>query len=506
MPEVVFSDWSGGEMGDLGPTGCKDNQFSGMNVMVYKDGSVGPRPAVKASLSVNPTPLPWAFRGVGSPDGNHRVFIGTGKTIYSYRYGADTYNFLATISITVTVTTQIIQAGPAHAEIPIYGDKVYEVNDFGTSTVQAIPSSPGAQVGSLLGVRLMVGNTPTNPKRVYYTAAQTATAIAASTWPALNFFDVGLPDWNITFMDEQRQRMAIANNGGEWWGLSGTPGVNDSLRRQPRGDLSPFKWYHCARLGESVWFLPLGEDFPAQFTGSTVDRDRYKYLRFNGGTTAEFIAGALPPSNTALFASCVPIGSAGAGLMFHNDVWTYHSFTDMLWPIQFLTPLSVGGPNTDYDSPLLLAGWRSDLTTLAAYALQPSLDRPGKSSDTYAANLAPGTHTVTLATRYWWGQDRDIKITAITIDGFTWNVGAGSNNVDVQVRSLFRFGTVPYADSTVQSWSELASATTSDRTDKRFRVTNPDAPWAQGFQIRLSAINGFAVRRIRVEYDEGPKR
>ena len=39
MPQVTFDNWAGGEFGDLGPTGAKDNQWTGRNMMVYTDGT-----------------------------------------------------------------------------------------------------------------------------------------------------------------------------------------------------------------------------------------------------------------------------------------------------------------------------------------------------------------------------------------------------------------------------------------------------------------------------------
>ncbi len=52
-PQVTFADFSGGEFGQLGPTGARPNMFTGSNVMVYKDGSVGPRPGVIQVAVVN---------------------------------------------------------------------------------------------------------------------------------------------------------------------------------------------------------------------------------------------------------------------------------------------------------------------------------------------------------------------------------------------------------------------------------------------------------------------
>ncbi len=506
-PQITFADWSGGEYGDLGPTGAKDNMFTGSNVMVFKDGTVGPRPGIVQTAIVGTstaTGMLWACRGIGSSDGNHKVVIGQGQLVKRITPLTPSAGFLTTgtVSITVTVTTQVVQTSTSQAVIPIYGSNVY-VTD-GTNPPTGLASAPGAAVAIPYGSRLMVANAPGAANRVYYTNAITTSAIANATFGATNFFDVGFGAWPITHLDETRQRLTIPNQGGDFWGLSGTPGVNDVLRRQPRGDVAPIKWYQATRVGEGIWFLPFNEDFPVSYTGAITNKLQYKYLRYTGGNGLEHFVTSLPAYEAVLI---YEVGGNNRALQLANNIWSYHTFGVTT---RFATPLTVGGPGSDYDGPLLLTDGGSDAGSPSFYFYDPALDRPGKTSDLFAQ---PGDNSTTpltasMSTRYWWTpNDKDVQVTEITIDGFTWNTGSAStNHLDVQVRSLFRFGDVPYTDSVVQSFDQPASMTTADKQDARFRATNPGAPWCQGVQIILSNMRGFALRRIRVQYKEGPSR
>lgn len=511
MPQTTFNDWSGGEYGDLGPTGAKDNMWTGLNMMVYTDGSVGPRAGTKPISGVNAAMgALWAVRGVGaSVPGQADIAMGQAHLIKAFVLNTLTGAIISsvysvgTVTLTVTTTTQITQVGAASGVIPVYGDAVYQFNsEF--LTVTALANSPGAMVAVPYGSRLAVANAPTAANRVYYTNAITTSAIASATFGALNFFDVGFSAWPITHLDETRQRLTIPTQGGDFWGLSGTPGVNDVLRRQPRGDLAPAKWHHATRVGESIWFVPFNEDFPVNYTGAVVDKLKYKYLRYTSGVTSEHFVTSIPSLEAVLFCQ---VGGTNRGLLRMNDVWSYHTFGSTT---RFATPFTVGGVSEDYDAPLVMCDGGGAAAAPVFSTFQPSLNRPAKTSDIWAQ---PGDNsttplTATLSTRYWWAPaDKDLQVTEVTIDGFTWDTGSAStNHIDVQVRSLFRFGDVPYADSAVQSFDQAASATTADRQDARFRATNPGAPYAQGFQIILSAIRGFAIRRIRVQYTETARR
>jgi len=44
---IVWDDWSGGEFGDIPLRQVQDNQFTALNLLVYRNGELGPRPGIK---------------------------------------------------------------------------------------------------------------------------------------------------------------------------------------------------------------------------------------------------------------------------------------------------------------------------------------------------------------------------------------------------------------------------------------------------------------------------
>ena len=497
---ISFDTWEGGEFGDLGAAGAQRGMFSGQNLMRYQDGTVGPRPGVR---ELEPTGAAagavWAFRGLGAEATNGQVY-GQGSNLYGFTLAPlGAVVAIGTVSTTATVASQLIQYGPAKGELARYADKIYEV-DTDLPRVTPLASSPGATVLASYGIRLMAANasntataTAIISKRVYYSAAADT-----SSWPALNYFDVGNIDWPVTHIDEIRQRLVIGNEGGEWWALSGTPGVNDSLRRQPRGDLSPERWYHAVRSGESIWFFPQGEDFPVQFTGIVVDKLRFRHLRFTAGSGNDFAVTAAPVGEVVL---AVEDGGSNRGLLFANDTWTYHTFG--VTTSRFLSPASVGGAGADLDMPILLCDG-GGASSPKFYAFVPMLDRPAKTNDTYAQ---PGDDSdtplsVTLNTPAIQAKEgSECWARKITVTGFAWDTGASSSNhFDLVCRSWFRRDKNDVRDSAIIS-KDIPDPS-ADKTPFQRSFSVGDQQPGEAFQIRLSNIRGIAIKSIEVDVEE----
>lgn len=512
-----WSEFSGGEYGDLGPTGAEPTMFTGTNVMVYNDGTIGPRPGLKQlqiqSLSAGPI---WTLRGLGYGTSNGQVY-GQGSTLYGFTFTTTaTVAAIGTVSTTVTTNSQMIQYGPNIGELARYGDKLYQVAPE-TPLVTPLPSSPGALTLTPYGIRLMAANgavtttvtasvtaTAVTAKRVYYSAAADLTS-----WPALNYFDVGNISWPVSYLDELRQRLIISTGGGEFWALSGTPGVNDSLKRQPRGDLSGAQWYHHARVGETVWFFPSGEDFPVQFTGIVVDKLRFRHLRFTGGSGTDWSMTALPVAEMLL---ALEDGGSGRGLLLANDVWTYHDFG--VTTSRYCTPPSVGGSGADLDMPLVLSDGGSAGAAPVFWTFAPTLSRPAKVSDTWAqpgdASTTPvdASFSTSLASAK---PGHRFKARRITVHGLKWNTGSSStNHFDLKLRSFYRSGPPPRGmsspkDSKTFSWDEAASLTTSDKTPFSVTFTAGDQQLGDQVQCVISSQRGCAIEAIEVDADEEPR-
>src|SRR3990167_2675901 len=147
----------------------------------------------------------------------------------------------------------MVRAGNSMLYYLIATGAAYELTPA-TPALSAMTSSPAARAIAQYGERvLLVGASGANYRRLRYSAKADP-----DSWPALNFIDIPYPNtaqegFTVTYITDLRQRLLIANDGGEWWALSGVPGVNDVLRRQQRGDRVPASRHSVARVGESVY-------------------------------------------------------------------------------------------------------------------------------------------------------------------------------------------------------------------------------------------------------------
>lgn len=502
----VVDDFLGGEFGDLGPSGAAPAQFSGLNVMVYQDGSIGPRPGM---MEIAPTGVPtgavWGFLGTGRTT-TRGILFGIGNTVYGFTYSPlGAVGSIGTLSGgTPTVApVKMVQYGSALAYLVSYGDKGYKIDPVAPA-VTAHANFPGGRVCGVYTVRMIAANTATNPNRVYFTAVQ-PTPGDFTSWPALNYFDVGAA-WPVQHVEEARSRLAIANSGNEWWSLSGAPGVNSTLRRAPRADVSPYAPHHVARIGETLWFLPGNMDFPAQFTGAVTDKLRLRYLAFTdsaGAAGSTFGACSFQPSETLIFTNA----TTARMLVMQNGVWTVHSIPAGIGP--YVTALSDGGVGVTEGAVLLCDGGAGGVAP-RFYVWKPTIDRPGKVGD---AEAQPGDASTTpLAAEFelperWARDGREITVRSVAVDFVKWNTGASvPNHIGLTVRNLYRAGVAAHKDSGAREWSEPGSATPADKTLDRHVFTFGEQGSAHGFQLRLSDLVGVGIRRITIHAESSEPR
>ena len=494
---IIFDSFRGGEYGQLGASGAPPDSFTGLNVMVFLDGSIGPRPGM---ISLAPSGIPtgaiWGIIGIGRTVTRGIVF-GVGDTVHGFTFSPlGAVGSIGTLAGTPsTKPVKMVQYGPSLAYAAVYGDKGYKI-DPATPAVTALASFPACRVCGVYGERMIAANTAANPNRVYYSAAADFTS-----WPALNYFDVG-SSWPIQHVEDARSRLAVANSGSEWWTLSGVPGVNGTLRRAPRADVSPFAPNHVARLGETLWFLPASSDFPAQFTGAVADKLRLRHLAFAGGTSeldaGNYGAAALPSSETLIFTN----SDTGKALLFHNDAWSIHTLPSGVGP--YVTAVSDGGVEVNRGALIFCDGGGAS-TAAKFYALYPTLGRPGKVSDTIAqpgdGSTTPLTANFTTAER-WARNGTEMTVRSVTVDFVKWNTGAAvTNHIDLTVRNLYRTGVGGTKDSTTAEWDEAASVTTADKTPDRAVLTFGDQGPAHGFKLVFENLRGVAIRRVTVHLE-----
>lgn len=512
---VTFDNFGGGEAGDLFDPDAPTGSFTGQNVLRYIDGSIGPRPGLKQfSLTSAPT---GAVAGFGHNPSQVKAWFVIGSTGVVYQFGTGsasaTVASVGTMAAAATKRIRTFAEAGTSTYISNYNDKCYNLVHSGP-TLTSLASTPGGRVAIFYGDRLLVSSDATNSERLHFSAAADPTS-----FPAANFIDIGV-DYETYLLAVQRTQLVLAKHDGSWWRLSGTPGVDEVLRQVARG-LSPYTDgnFGSTRYGMSadgrVWFVVQHGDYPAVFTGAGFQS--FEHLRLNPtfttSATAESgliasvgVTGLTNPTDV-LFVSGSQ-GSAGsayddAALLFTRGIWTKHTFDVALsgW---------VDGHLSAGRYAYFCDGGGSGVTP-KFYIWPYDLNRPPISGNTFESigdgSTTPPTCEFTLPE--WWSKDgARVQVRAVVVDFKKWNHGftGSSNNITVTVTPLRADPSL--VDSTgggdgtavTDTWSEAASSASASgtRDHQIFREWSAQPGWGNGFKIKLGALVGVAIQRVRV--------
>ena len=536
---VRYDNFKAGEFGNLGASAAPENSFTGVNIMRYRSGLIGPRPGFRLLTDIAAVAgKVWGLRGVGS-----RIVYGQARTVNGFTWSRSSAAVSAVTNFTDTVsgsTNVISSAAPANPPCQIiqYGKKaVISVAGFNTylinataGTSQRFTDSMGGKVVAVSGERVIVGNSnttvTTSTVDQNYIRGSTDNINSWATWPTAAFYEVSSDDWEITYIDEIRNRTIIANTGQEWWTQTGDMELDPTIKRTVRADVAPAQWYNATRLGETIYFVPFGEDFPVEFIGTVTDKLRHRNLTFTKRSDNPITVSSLPSSDCIAFiegsaavtSSALQSGGTPRMLMRMNDTWTYHrlGISSSLGTVSdsiptLVTPASQGGLAFN-DNPFILCDGGDTSTIPKFYVFDPVLDRPGKVADTTAApgdgsDTTPVTAEVSFP-EYWTPDGQEVIVRSVSVDFAKWNWGnAGkTNHFDVEIKSLHRDNTSGTRTSQVVSFDEDCAKTTADETPDRriFRVG--DQGVGHGFILRFSNIRGVAFRRVIVELNLDPRR
>ena len=629
---VRYDNFTKGEFGNVGASAAPQNSFTGINVMRYRNGLLGPRPGLKLlNLTNNATGAIWTMRGLGDS-----IVFGQGDTVRQFEFSktnastaikglsklvgkftvtiavpgvltltahglsntnevylsttgalptglvAGTKYFVVsaaanTFSLSLTsggaaITTTGSQSGvhtiardtrtilgstPSSASTPfqvaqfgkngylsIVSDAAYEIDPNNTivpatsstlGTVRKYASSVGGKVVGISGERLIVGNTNADSTSTTVDAnlirASTGTEVSFDLWPAGAYAAVSSDDWEITYIDELRNRTVLANTGQEWWTITGDLELSPTIRRTIRADLAPGDWYNASRLGEIIYFVPFGEDFPVEFLGTVTDKFRYQALTFTNRTnepassSVKIVAASLGSADCLAFLEATTfatdatqqLGGTPRMLMRWNDTWSYHRFEVPTPSVSglaaFLSPVSQGS-RAFSDNALIMTDGGGVGVSPSFYAFNPVLDRPGFTTDNLAQPGDGSTSALEAEISFpeWWSPSGEEAIVrSISVDFVKWNYnssGSETCHFDVEVTALHRDNTSGTRTSATVSFDEVTSKTTasnSGTTDRRiFRIG--DQGVGHGFILNFSNIRGIAIRRVIVEVNLDPRR
>lgn len=508
---VVWDDWSGGEYGDIPDHHAAPNQFTGMNVVVYRNGEIGPRPGIRSFTndSLGHGFITGAgFAGTAGADHwvmvnkalstDVEIYDGTGGSTWVVHSGA-----ITTPSVGLDVTSfEEVDSATTYVLVPT--NKLYRFDhvDGGSTITPLTFTDPDGHAIAKYRDRLYgnSGNT------VYYSEANDA-----DTWDSSDFFKVGVGP-PVRWMGTQRDSLIIITSDSRVYQYTGSPG-SDTLREIYTGTRHPWVFYPGqARVlpDGNLLFVPVDRDYPAWLTGGrVVEMDHLSILGgpdySSADSSSEVGIYRLDEDDEALilFEQDHPTSGQQRAITYRDGKWFFFE-----WGVANISTLA----STDGQEVVLLNdGGGTDPTVATFYTYNPKLERPAFTSDTYSQ---PGDNTDTPLDAYfktgeWWAPEgQEVTVKNIIVDFTKYDTGAGvQNHFDVGVIRIAQ-----HADDTsetaiaYQAFDEDDdSANTTGIRDRHISGgpsggTIPSA----GFQIYIEGIVGCTIKGIRVIIDQNP--
>lgn len=485
---VVYSDFSKGEYGTLGGRRAPDGSWTGLNMRVYRNGSLGVRPGLH-DLAVTGMPA-GTVKGIAYIPFTGKeliVVVGTSVRFVSFAQAAAVSASAGTLTATPTYPIRFSEStrsldGRVYFQNP--GDGSYYATPAAV-TLTALTNDPTGFCMELYKNRMVAGGPA---ERLRYSNDS-----VFDTWSSLQFIDVGY-NYPAFQMVSHRDGLSVFAQA-LIWRFTGTIGSTQVLRRASSG-LAISTQGDAVLDNERVFYIPGARTAPVIFDGGTADEKSLAHLEWHtdsAGTTDPVSGGIARRYNDILFSNY----GYDRGLWRSSGAWTFHE-----WGVTQSGLLTRAAADK-----FVIA---SDGTTPSLYVLDASLDRPGFTSDTYAD---PGDISDTQLSgnftlpEYWDPQLKEVRVRAVTVNFTKWNTGGlTTNNFTLTVTALDQYGGGAPVASATQSFNEAGSAATTAGVDQRAVFYFGDQGPGGGFQIALTAIRGVAIRDIVVSIETLPSR
>lgn len=490
---AVWKDFKGGEYGTLHGLDTPSNSFTGRNVVVFRDGAIGPRCGLR---DVTPTGqsngLVHAMGYTGIP--NNETWYAQGTAVYQFgtaRSSAYTGAFASTPSKA--------SATYDNRYIAIPGDKAYKL-DHVAKTVTALTGSPDGRCIATFGTRVFIGGITGNDNRIRYSAdSDDMTWTVAATTGAPGQFDVGTNGVGdgIRGLYPFRDFLLIAKANGELWVLTtnGDPTTTGTLRRvstrQSGGAV--FNSYRGGMIyGNEFWSIGLNSTAPNTYTGG-----RLRSLGQLGSEGAE--AGAwintLPQTDTnppvfavaGLSQDSIFFVSAAKGLLRRDAVWSKHEFGQSV--VGYAADVTLG--------VVALSDGGGASAVPHFYWLNTASERPPIKSA--AESVGDGSDTAPACdfTLPEWrdAEGRRVQVKNVHVDFRKYATGvSATNHFDLTVRAEYGIDGSGDTASATQSFDETSSIVSGTRHQIRFGFG--DQGYSDSFQLEFTNLRGVSIDKI----------
>lgn len=501
MAEFVESrfQWSKGDWGNKGAFlagRADDGFFKGTNVMVYKDGSIGPRAGMVAlGLTGAPTGEVRMFGYVPTTkDGYSGLFL---MVVGNKAYWAPALELSGAwteIGTLAGTETEFCSARPILSEGMCYfatrNQGIYKWN-VSSGTLTQVSTTSGIYDMARYGERLYAATL----RRVYY-----SDAADFSTWDEdLSWFDVGWQFANYR-LGALRNNLFFFRQGGGHYILSGTPTSTSTLRETGSG-LPPDEHSTTVIPSEdaAAW-IPQVRNAPVYFRSGMVDPDRWAHLEdwttsANGQRHGAYSYG----EQTVAF-----LGATDHKMLVrHNGVWTKHEVGVDVERICRVSSdwfgFTDGGSASTAPSFWL---WGYDF------------DKPGITEAGQGRRPGDGTDTPLAASidlpEWWHPQGAEVRGLKVEVDFVSWGTGTAETahfdlTIDaLRTRSLESVSRDGNASATF-SFDEAVASSSAAGDERRASFNVGDQGWGRGFQIHLTNIRSVSIRTITVSARAEPR-
>ena len=500
---AIYDTFTKGEFGVTLPSKAPSGSWTGQNVVVYRDGAIGPRPglfrvplegeAYEEGVGV--------IRGLGfvptapdpvMEDSPNTFWWIIGDTVYLARVHEDSsprtvIEADTTLDASPTRWVRWKESvrqidGQAMFTNPDNTDHGYRLH-MTTGVLTDVADMPGGIDLETYKERFVVVDVGPTP-RIFYSAPADY-----NTWPVENFFDVG-SSWPVIGVLEFRDGLCIWTNSGHWL-LTGTfpeptlRRVSEALIPQPRT---------LTGTNEDIFYIPNNRSAPISYTGSSGDEEVLGHLEEWKSGFGVQATGTMAYGNRDIsFCS-----DEGTLLWRKNLSWSQHTFDPAL---------AITAPHVRYfDRNLLLTDGGTEEVPPAFFVLNTGLEGPARESHQWARvgddSDVPVDAWFSLPD-FMAESGEEVRVRRVIVDFTKYDTGASLDNcITAEVRGIHRFE-IPGVDTAVATWSweePLSEATQQGVYDRAvFRMG--ESGWAGGYRLTLKNLRGVSIHRILVDFE-----
>lgn len=504
---VTYNNFEGGDWGDLGEFRAPAGTFSGLNVVLYDNGLLGPRAGLHENTYTGTMQGTvhgiWLVGRIGKP-----LLINAGVDLYAT---TEDNTSLGTVSVSASLDMEPTGSLVASWYDPngqVYltssSDAVYAL-DWSTDSLTHITDGssnlPGHATLYLCRDRLYLGGDSSNNlgHRVLYSAAADFTNFSEG-----NFFDVGYYNTVRSAVESQNSLMfstlESTNNLGSgvgWYSLVGAT---------PQGDLRRVNTQTAAGIQAEVvnaedgnvyfwtgWTTADSDDPYLMVSNGAKFDDKTHFHRRLTGTNRYGYYNA--PDQTLIYVS----DEGSNGWMRCNGAWS---------KVHFEVPLNGPVSPTEAGNSFLLP-YGAPGTAVKVYELLSNPSQPGVPSN----NQNPGDAATAPIDAYfslpaYLSDTKEVRVRRILVDFMKWDTSNfyNQNGFTVSLRTFGQYnlpaGSTDGEYTTTATFLEDETLASTTGTLDRYVMRCAQQGWAPGFQVSITGIKGCAIESITVEFDE----